>query len=268
MQPINRRSLLAGATATAVALAEGDGRAQALAAAGGSDVYELRTYRLVHGSMKERLDAYLQDAFIPAARRAGCGPVGVFTVVIGPGSPSVHVLVTHPTIVHFASLPSQLAADPSYAMAAKQFTDANPEAPSYAALDVKLMQAFPHFPRVQVPDTRKDKDRIFELRTYFSHSDKAGATKIGMFDTGGEIELFRRHGLTPVFFAQDLTGARLPSLTYLLNFPNVETRDRNWGAFGADPAWRQLIGTPGLTDPEITTGIENQILRPTSYSQI
>jgi hypothetical protein len=268
-QPIDRRSLLAGATAGGVTLATSDGWAQSPVAAAAPAVYELRTYHLVHGSMKERLDAYLRDAFIPAARRGRCGPVGAFTVIIGPGSPSVRVLVSHPSIADFLSLPDRLAVDPSYAEAAQPFSDATPEGPPYASLDVKLMQAFPHFPRVEVPEaTRSDKARIFELRTYFSHSNKAGSTKIGMFDTGGEFEIFRRTGLTPVFFARDLTGSRLPSLTYLLTFPDLATRDRSWGTFGADPAWRRLIATPGLRDPEITTGIDNQILRPTPYSQI
>ena len=268
-QPIDRRSLLAGATAGGVTLATSDVWAQTPAAAGAPEVYELRTYHLVHGLMKERLDAYLRDAFIPAARRAGCGPVGAFTVMIGPGSPCVHVLVPHLSIADFVSLPVRLGDDPSYAKAAKPFSDAEPGGPSYSSLEVRLMQALPHFPRVEVPEaTKSGKARIFELRTYFSHSDKAGKTKIGMFDTGGEIEIFRRTGLTPVFFAQDLTGSRLPSLTYLLTFSDLATRDRSWGAFGADPAWRRLIATPGLTDPEITTGIDNQILRPTPYSEI
>ena len=267
--PIDRRSLLAGATAGGVTFATSDAWAQSSAAAGAPEVYEFRTYHLVHGPMKARLDAYLRDAFIPAARRAGCGPVGAFTIIIGPGSPSVHVLVSHPSIADFLALPGRLAADPSYAKAAAPFSEATPERPPYASLEVKLMQAFPHFPRIEVPEaTRSDRARIFELRTYFSHSDKAGTTKIGMFDTGGEIEIFRRTGLTPVFFAKDLTGSRLPSLTYLLTFPDLATRDRSWSTFGADPAWRQLIATPGLTDPEITTGIDNQILRPTPYSQI
>lgn len=268
-QPIDRRSLLAGITAGGVTLAISDAQSQSRAVTGAPKVYELRTYHLVHGSMKGRLDAYLRDAFIPAARRAGCGPVGAFTVVIGPGSPGVHVLVPHPSIANFVSLRQRLAVDPSYEKAAQPFSNAAPEGPPYASLEVKLMQAFPHFPDVEVPEaTRSNKARIFELRTYFSHSDKAGTTKVGMFDTGGEIEIFRRTGLTPVFFAQDLTGFRLPSLTYLLTFPDLAARDRSWGAFGADPAWRQLIATPGLTDPEITTGIDNQILRPTPYSQI
>jgi hypothetical protein len=267
--PIDRRSLLAGATLSSVALASADAVAQPRAATPATEIYELRTYHLVHGRMKERLDAYLRDAFIPAARRAGCGPVGAFTVAIGPGSPSVHVLVPHPSIADFVALPGKLAADPSYTKAAEPFANATPEEPSYASLDVKLMQAFPHFPRVEVPDAaRSNTGRIFELRTYFSHSDKAGATKIEMFDTGGEIEIFRRTGLEPVFFAKDLTGSRLPSLTYLLTFPDLAARQRNWSTFGTDPAWRKLISTPGLTDPEITTGIDNQILSPTPYSEI
>lgn len=267
--PIDRRSLIAGTAAAGVALAGSDARAQRQAAAATPEIYELRTYHLVHGPMKERLDAYLRDAFIPAARRAGCGPVGAFTVAIGPGSPSVHVLVPHPTIADFTALPGKLAADGNYVKTAEPFSGSTPQEPPYASLDVKLMRAFPHFPRVEVPDASNgNKARIFELRTYFSHNDKAGTTKIEMFDTGGEIEIFRRTGLKPVFFAQDLTGSRLPSLTYLLTFPDLAARERNWRTFVTDPAWRKLIATPGLTDPEITTGIDNQILSPTPYSQI
>lgn len=266
---IDRRSLLAGAALGGLTVVGGDAQAQRRMAVTTPEVYELRTYHLVHGPMRKRLDAYLRDAFIPAARRAGCGPVGAFAVTIGLATPTVHVLVPHPSIADFAALPGRLTADPSYVKAAEPFTNATPEGPPYASLELKLMRAFPHFPRVEVPNASVDsKPRIFELRTYFSHSDKAGATKIGMFDTGGEIAIFRRNGLTPIFFAQDLTGLRLPSLTYMLTFADLAAREQSWRAFGSDPAWRQLIATPGLTDPEITTGIESQILSPTSFSQI
>lgn len=266
---IDRRSLLAGAVVSGVTMASTAARAEPVNATMTRDVYELRTYHLVNGTMRIRLDAYLKDALIPAARRAGCGPVGVFTVSIGPGSPSVLVLLSHRSIADFLALPDKLATDPTYASDAEPYSNATPEGPPYRALDVKLMEAFPHFPRVEIPDaTRNNAARIFELRTYFSHNNKAGTTKIGMFDTGGEIDIFRRTGLKPVFFAKDLTGARLPSLTYLLTFPDLATRERNWGIFGKDPAWQRLIATPGLTDPEITTGIDNMILSPAPYSQI
>jgi hypothetical protein len=267
--PIDRRSVLAGAAAGGAALAATGAQAQRRTAAGPRELYELRTYRLVNGSMRARLDAYLRDAFIPAARRAGCGPIGVFTMAIGAGAPGVQVLISHSRIDDFAALPGKLAGDRTYTGAAEPFLGATPEAPPYASLDVKLMRAFPRFSRIELPTAaRGNQARIFELRTYFSHNDRAGQTKIEMFDTGGEIEIFRRNGLTPVFFAQDLTGHRLPSLTYMLTFPDYAARERSWRSFGADPAWRKLITTPGLTDPEITTGIDNAVLAPTPYSQI
>lgn len=262
--PIDRRAVLAGAAIGGIALAGGEASAQSVPTT--RDIYELRTYRLVNGPMRARLDAYLQNAFIPAARRAGCGPVGAFTISVGPGSPGLQLLIPHPTIDSFVTLTERLNADAGYTQAAAAYLGATPGDPPYAMLDVKLMRAFSHFPRIERPDTSTK--RILELRTYYSHAERSGATKIGMFDTGGEIEIFRRTGLTPVFFAQDLTGHRLPSLTYMLTFPDMAARDRAWGRFGSDPAWRKLITTPGYTDPEITTGIDNQILSPTSYSQI
>jgi hypothetical protein len=261
--------MLAGAAAGAATIAAGDARAQSDGVAEAREIYELRTYRLLNGPMRARLDRYLRDAFIPAARRAGCGPIGVFTVTIGPDSPSVQVLVPYASIAAVVALPDTLARDAGYAKVSEPFAAAAPDGPPYASLEVKLMRAFPRFARIEVPAAAHgNQARIFELRTYFSHSERAGATKIRMFDTGGEIEIFRRNGLTPVFFAQDLTGQRLPSLTYLLTFPDFAARERSWRNFGADPAWQRLIATPGLTDPEITTGIDNRILVPTAYSQI
>jgi hypothetical protein len=110
--PIDRRSLLAGAAMSGVAVATVE--AQPRDAAAKLEIYELRTYRLVNGPMKDRLDAYLRNAFIPAARRAGCGPVGVFTVAIGSASPTVHVVVPYSSIEDFVALPGRLTADPSY----------------------------------------------------------------------------------------------------------------------------------------------------------
>lgn len=233
------------------------------------EYYELRTYQLRRGPTQKRLDDYLRDALVPAVGRAGCGPVGVFNVTIGFNNPTFNVLIPHPTLESFATLDARLAADADYTRAAELFLAATPIEPGYESLTVKLMQAFPHFPKVEVPAaTAKKGPRIFELRTYRSHGDRAGAKKVEMFDTAGEISIFRRVGLTPVFFARDLTGPGLPSLTYLLTFPDLATREKNWNTFRADPEWKTLSTTAGFTDPEIVVGIDNQILAPTAYSQV
>jgi hypothetical protein len=84
----------------------------------------------------------------------------------------------------------------------------------------------------------------------------------------GEIDIFRRTGLKPVFFGETVIGAKMSNLTYMLVFDDMATRDKNWGTFVADPEWKKLSTTPGYTNPEILTNITNVFLRPTAYSQI
>ena len=266
--PPTRRNILAAMSATAgaavlsaAAAAEPPAKENAMA----PEFYELRALRLRRGPMPARVDAYLKDAFIPAARRAGCGPIGAFNIMIGQGNPTCYVLIPHPTLESFMSLPEKLSADAEYKSAAADFRALPATDPPYVNQEVQLLKAFGHFPRIEAPEARP---RIFELRTYRSHSRSAAMKKIEMFDTGGEIAIFRRVGLTPVFFAQALTGSHLPCLTYLLTYPDLATREKNWNAFRTDPEWKKLSTTPGFTDAEIVVDIENQILAPTGYSQI
>lgn len=265
---LTRRHVLAAMTATAGAAVlheTGIGAEAAGKDAAAPEFYELRALRLHRGPMAPRLDQYLKEAFIPGARRAGCGPIGAFNVVIGQGAPTVYVLIPHPTLESFVTLGEKMADDAEYKKAGADFRALPATDPPYANQEVQLLKAFPHFPRVEAPEPGP---RIFELRSYRSHSKSAGLKKIEMFDTGGEIALFRRVGLTPVFFAQTLTGSHLPSLTYMLTYPDLATREKNWNVFRNDPEWKKLSTTPGYTDPEIVSDIDNQILAPTKYSQI
>ena len=271
--PLTRRHVLAAMSATAGAAVLGTAGDSASAAAEPAatqpatapEFYELRAMRLHRGPMTARVDHYLKEAFIPAARRAGCGPIGAFNVAIGQANPTAYILIPHPTLESFVSLPEKLAEDADYKTAAAEFRALPATDPPYANLEIQLLKAFPHFPRLEAPEAGK---RIFELRTYRSHSRTAALKKIEMFDTAGEIVIFRRLGLTPVFYAQALTGSHLPCLTYMLTFPDLATREKNFAAFGADPEWKKLRTTPGFTDAEIVADIDNQILSPTAYSQI
>jgi hypothetical protein len=89
-----------------------------------------------------------------------------------------------------------------------------------------------------------------------------------MFAEMGEIDIFKRVGLSPVFFSRTLAGARMPSLVYMLTHENLAARDKNWSGFSGDPEWRKLAQTPGFTDPEIVSNITTILLRPAAYSQI
>jgi hypothetical protein len=251
-----------------MASAAGPDEAQAQAAA--REFYELRHYQLRRGPQTQVVDDYFSRAAIPAMQRAGIGPVGVFNVMIGPGSPALTVLIPHTTLDSFASLPARLAADAEYQRAGAVFLNAAATNPAFVRVQTSLLRAFETLPTLALPfggGAAGRRARIFELRTYESHSEAASKKKIEMFNTG-EIAIFRRAGLQPVFFGETLAGASMPNLTYMLVYEDMAAHDRQWAAFSADPEWKTLSTTPGNTDPEIVANITNTYLRPTAYSQI
>jgi hypothetical protein len=235
-----------------------------------AEYYELRRYHLRRGPGQGIVDSYLKSAALPAWQRAGAGPVGVFGVMIGDGNPTFYVLIVHKSLEAFASLPERLAADAEYQTAAAPYLNVEATSPAYVRIETSLMRAFDGLPTLELPFAGGEgarRPRIFELRTYESHSEKAARKKIEMFN-GGEIAIFRRAGMTPVFFGETLAGAGMPNLTYMLAYEDMAAHDKQWSAFAGDPEWKKLSTTPGFTDPEIVSSISNMYLRPTAYSQI
>jgi hypothetical protein len=230
--------------------------------------YELRLYHLRRGPQMDLFDNFYRDAAIPALNRAGLAQVGVFSVMVGPDSPTMYVLLSHPSLDSLTGTRARLDADAEFQKAGAEFINAPPTTPAYMRVDGSLMIAFEGLPKLEVPSfPGGGASRLFELRTYESHNRKAHLKKIEMFNRG-EISIFRRTGLTPVFFGQTLIGSRLPNLTYLLGFENAEAREKAWSAFVADEEWKKLRSTPGYTDAEIVSDISNVLLRPAPYSQI
>lgn len=218
--------------------------------------------------MQKRFDDFYREAAIPAMNREGVGAIGVFTVAIGPDTPTFYVLIPHQSAESFLAANDRVDVDPDYVKAGAEFLNASPADASYLRIESSLMLAFESIPKLEIPaTTAMKKQRLFELRTYESHSKKASRKKIEMFNRS-EIGIFRRTGLTPVFFGETLVGSKLPSLTYMLAFDSMADHDRNWSAFGSDPEWKKLSAAPGYTDPEIVSNISNIFLRPTAYSQI
>jgi hypothetical protein len=106
---------------------------------------------------------------------------------------------------------------------------------------------------------------VFELRTYESHSEAKGLNKVLMFNSG-EIPLMKEVNLGPVFFARNLIGSRLPSLTYMVSGPNKDEHAKNWKAFFAAPTWKKLIGDSQYKDN--VSKVVSTFLKRTPYSQI
>ena len=97
--------------------------------------------------------------------------------------------------------------------------------------------------------------------------ERAAAKKVEMFEKG-ELAIFRKVGLTPVFFSSALIGAAMPNLTYMLVFPDEAGRKSAWDKFRGDPDWLKLRAIPEYADKEIVSKITNRILTPTAFSEI
>ncbi len=256
---MNRREFLAVAGAV--------GTSSLAAAAGGDDgkqqYFEWREYRLHVGSKKNLVGNFLREVGIPAMNRVGIGPVGVFSAMYGPNAPTLYVLLVHKSLDTVVNSASLLMADDEYRKAGADFVDAPLSEPAYVRMESSLMLAFKDMPKLRVPEKKR---RIFELRTYESHSIKANKKKIEMFNEGGEIAVFLKTGLEPVFFGETIIGPRMPNLTYMLVFEDLADRDKKWDVFRVAPEWKKLSGDPQYRDT--VSNITDIILRPEPYSQI
>jgi hypothetical protein len=159
-----------------------------------------------------------------------------------------------------------MLADNDLVKAAGDFLDAPMSDPSYVRMEKTLLRAFNDFPMINVPSAMMNNgSRIYELRTYESHDIKKAKKKVEMFNEGGEIDIFKNTGFTPVFYGETLAGNMMPCLTYMLAFNNMDERDKSWAAFGADPGWKKLAADPQYKDT--VSNITDVFLSPDGCSE-
>ncbi len=227
--------------------------------------YELRYLFTRNGTQPGRTNDFLNNHWIPALKRLGVGPVGVFQPVIGEQSP-FHLLITpFESFSDIETMLPRMLADHDFASAYEAYQQ---PAPAFVREDTSILKAFDTMPGiVSPPGDASHAPRIFELRTYESNDALTLRRKIKMFNEG-EIGIFQRLGMMPVFFGETIVGRNQPSLTYMLAYDSLAARDRVWTAFGGDAEWQKLRSTPGLSDSDIVSNISNMILRPAAYSAI
>jgi hypothetical protein len=262
MATMNRRNFLATGLAAAVATQAG-AQSDAEHASSPRQFFELRQYHLRSGANRGRVGDFLRDVGIAAMNRIGIKPVGAFEAVYGPSKPTLYVLLVHPSLQSVLESSSRLMEDDEFRTKGSGFVEAPISEPGYVRYESSLMAAFTHMPQLEAPRFQK---RIFEMRIYESHSIKAARKKIEMFNEGGEIAIFRKTGLNPVFFGETIIGPQQPNLTYMLAFEDMADRDKRWQVFRDDPDWRKLSQDPAYKDT--VSNITDIILRPTGYSQI
>jgi hypothetical protein len=260
-----RTSLIA---ASAVGLERSALKAADKPAGAAQEYYELRTYSLKPGAEPNNLHDFLRDAAIPALNRIGSKPVGVFMPRDAGDVPLLYVLIPYTSLEAFAGAAGRLSEDAEYQKAGAAYLNLPATDPAYVRFESSLMRAFAGMPHLTLPPYSPDtKTRVFELRSYESHSEKAALKKIEMFNSG-EIDIMRRAGLGPVFYGETIIGTQLPHLTYMLSAENSEAHTQHWGAFRNDAEWKRISAIPDYANAKIVSKITNKFLLPTSYSQI
>jgi NIPSNAP protein len=270
---MDRRNFLSTSlTASGLSLADAATAAPQSPAAGpngAAEYYDLRRYQLASGPGTRLTDQYFAGALIPALNRLGIGPVGAFSIYFGPDTPAYYLLLPSTKLETLVTADLELAKDGGFMKAAAPFWDAPGGAPPYVTIESTLLRSFQGYPKLTVPAAaaRKEK-RIYQLRTYVSPTNMDHVRKVEMFHHG-EFDIFAKAGAAGVFYADALIGPRLPSLTYMLSFPNVAALEVAWDKFGADPDWKKLSADPRFKlDPPTVSNVTSLVLRPLPCSQV
>lgn len=260
-----KSSLVTGSVAAGLTLMVSKAQKNNMEKKSGAEFYELRVYTLKNAAQLKLSEDYFQNALIPALNKSGSKNIGVFTEQQPEGQTKLYVIIPYNSIQDFISITDKLANDTAYQQAGAAYLDAPATAPAYERIQSSFLKAFTGMAKMQVP---AKKPRIFELRRYESASESAGKKKIKMFNDVGEISIFKRAGLTPVFFGETLIGELRPNLTYMLTFDDMAQHDKNWKTFIEDPEWNRIKAIPGYEDAKLVSHITRTFLVPADFSQI
>ncbi len=259
---MQRRDFLTASAACGLATAALPHTARAQAAAADHHYIEWRTYRNAHADSQELVGSYLETAAVPAWQRMGLGPVGVFTETGEGAGAALHVLLVYPTLAAFGSAREKLEADPEYQKNAVDYLAVVKDDPAFERIDSSLLVCFAGMPHLRMPAKRGG---LFELRTYYSHSEERARKKVDMFNSG-EMPIFEKSGFENVFFGEGLIGNDLPYLKYMLAAPDMAANEAAWKKFVEHPDWVAMKDDAQYKDT--VSNIAKLYLVPTAYSQI
>jgi hypothetical protein len=227
--------------------------------------YELKVYQLKTKAQEERIDNYLQKAYLPALHRAGIKNVGVFKPITPQDSLlQVYVFIPLRSLQQLTSVQQTLQKDKQYLADGKDYLDAAHNNAPYERMQGMLMEAFEGMPQPSVPKlTGPREERVYELRSYESATERYFENKVEMFNQG-EITLFERLGFNAMFYAKVISGSNMPNLVYMTCFDNKASRDAHWKAFSADAEWKKMSGMTRYQNN--VSKINIYFLYPTAYS--
>lgn len=230
------------------------------------EFYQITVYHYNNASQEKVLDNYFQNALVPALHRLNIKNIGVFKNHANDTLADKTMYVIMPIqLTDIVNIPTKLNNDKDYQSKGAEYLDAVYTAPPYSRLETIILQAFPLAPQFQSPKLNGPRrDRVYELRSYESATEKIFKNKVQMFNEGDEIGLFKRLNFNAAFYAEVISGAKMPNLMYMTCHENRPTRDANWKNFSNDPYWKKLSSMPEYQHN--VSHIDINFLYPTDYS--
>ncbi|GLU42754.1 hypothetical protein Musp01_03780 [Muricauda sp. NBRC 101325] len=211
------------------------------------EFYQLKIYSFSSEAQIAATDDFLKNAFIPAVKKQGIDKVGVFKFITNETDTvqKTFVLLPFKSLDQFKELEGKLMEDETYMAAGSAYIDANFDNAPYENISSIVMQAFTDMPIMATPNLDGPREnRIYELRSYESPTEKYYINKVDMFNAGGEVKLFDRLNFNAVFYGEVLSGPKMPNLMYMTTHADMATRDKNWEAFVDSPEWKALTAMP------------------------
>ncbi|MDH5365376.1 MAG: NIPSNAP family protein [Cyclobacteriaceae bacterium] len=234
---------------------------------GQREYYQLKHYILKTEQQEKVVDEYLEKAYLPALHKAGINDIGVFKPIKNESDTlkSIYVLIPYSSLDQFVGLEAKLDNDKKYQKAGSDYINATHDNLPYLRIKSTLMKAFEGMLKHQVPTFESaKKDRVYELRSYESGTEKLFHNKVHMFNIGGEIDLFDKLGFNAVFYSEVISGANMPNLIYMTSFSDMASRDSHWKTFGESPEWGEMKVKPIYQNN--MNKLDKFLLYPTDYS--
>jgi len=230
------------------------------------DYFQLEIYNFENKEQESLLDAYLQEALLPALHRKGIEHVGVFKPIAGLNERENFLMVLTPytSLQQFEQVPGLLQEDAVYLQSASSYIDAPHDAPPYTRIESMILRSFSATPKLALPRLNTPKsERVYELRSYEAATEKLYRLKVEMFNEG-ESSLFQDLKFNPAFFCEVLSSAHMPHLVYMTCHADTTAQKKNWDAFGTHPEWERMKNLERYQNT--VSSITKYLLYPTAYS--
>lgn len=231
------------------------------------EFYQLKIYSFSNNEQQQVTEQYLKEAFLPALKVMEIGPIGIFNKKLSESDSIMQTFILLPfsSLDQFNQLERALSQDTKHLTAGSAYLNAPFDNPPYARIETILLRAFKNMAKMRPSAlTGARTDRIYELRSYESATEKIFANKVDMFNEGGEITLFDKLKFNAIFYGEVIAGPKMPNLMYMTTHADANSRANNWKNFVDSPEWKEISSMEKYQNN--VSHIDITFLYPTEYS--